>query len=55
MSIYKYYKNHVVITCGVDDYRVGDRRRGKVLPGRFTSRATALSYIDQLVEQATNA
>jgi len=55
MSNYKYYRNHVVITCGENDYRVADRRKGKVLPARFTSRATALCYIDQLVEQAVNA
>ncbi len=52
MSNYKYYRNHVVITCGEHDFRVADRRRGKMLPERFASRATAMSYIDQLVTQS---
>ena len=51
MSNYKYRKGYVVITCGEDDYRVANRKQGVVLPERFSSQASAMCFIDRLIEQ----
>ncbi len=51
MSNYKYRKGYAVITCGEDDYRVANRKQGVVLPDRFSSQASAMCFIDRLIEQ----